>query len=178
MTDPSGTTTYTYSNRDQVLTKATPQGTLAYTYDKFGHPLSVVSSNANGTNLAYSPLFAKSAEKARSRVLRDWEARPRRAASTRDSGRSTCAGVVVTQMMATAASRRMLTRIRFFIPSPTDNYKHCSCPTSFQYSCARRSTSSCPSIRTANAIAECIGEHLFWTRCEWKMSPLRSHSEG
>jgi YD repeat-containing protein len=54
MTDPSGTTTYTYSNRDQVLTKATPEGTLTYTYHKFGHPLSVASSNANGTNVAYA----------------------------------------------------------------------------------------------------------------------------
>lgn len=33
MTDPSGATTYSYTNRDQIATKATPQGTLTYTYD-------------------------------------------------------------------------------------------------------------------------------------------------
>ena len=53
MTDPSGTTTYTYTNRDQVLIKATPEGTLAYTYDLSGNAASVVSSNANGTNVSY-----------------------------------------------------------------------------------------------------------------------------
>jgi len=31
MTDPSGTTNYTaYNNRDRLLTKATPEGTLNY----------------------------------------------------------------------------------------------------------------------------------------------------
>ena len=54
MTDPTGTTTYGYTNRDQVLTKATPQGTLAYTYDLSGNAASVVSSNANGTSVAYA----------------------------------------------------------------------------------------------------------------------------
>jgi len=34
MTDPSGTTNYSsYDNRDRVLTKATPEGTLTYNYD-------------------------------------------------------------------------------------------------------------------------------------------------
>ncbi len=54
MTDPSGQTIYTYSNRDQVLTKATPEGTLTYTYDLAGNVTSVVSSNANGTDVAYT----------------------------------------------------------------------------------------------------------------------------
>lgn len=54
MTDASGTTNYTYNNRDQALTKATPQGTLTYTYDVSGNVASVVSSNANGTNVAYA----------------------------------------------------------------------------------------------------------------------------
>jgi len=54
MTDPSGTTTYTYTNRDQVATKATPQGILTYTYDLSGNVTSVVSSNANGTNVSYA----------------------------------------------------------------------------------------------------------------------------
>ncbi len=54
MTDPSGTTNYAYTNRDQVLTKATPEGTLSYTYDLSSNVASVVSSNANGTNVAYA----------------------------------------------------------------------------------------------------------------------------
>jgi RHS repeat-associated protein len=54
MIDTSGTTNYTYSNRDQVLTKATPQGTLTYAYDLSGNAASVVSSNANGTNVSYA----------------------------------------------------------------------------------------------------------------------------
>jgi RHS repeat-associated protein len=54
MTDPTGTTNYTYSNRDQVLTKATPEGTLTYTYDLSGNVASVLSSNVNGTNVAYA----------------------------------------------------------------------------------------------------------------------------
>ncbi len=54
MMDASGQTSYTYSNRDQVLTKATPEGTLTYTYDLAGNVASVVSSNANGTDVAYT----------------------------------------------------------------------------------------------------------------------------
>ncbi len=54
MTNASGTTTYTYTNRDQILTKATPEGTLSYTYDLSGDVASVISSNANGTNVAYA----------------------------------------------------------------------------------------------------------------------------
>ena len=34
--------------------KATPQGTLSYTYDKTGNVASVLSSNANGTNVSYA----------------------------------------------------------------------------------------------------------------------------
>jgi YD repeat-containing protein len=54
MADPTGTTTYTYTNRDQVSSKATPQGTLAYTYDLSANVALVVSSNANGTSVAYA----------------------------------------------------------------------------------------------------------------------------
>jgi len=54
MTDAVGTTNYSYTARDQVLTKATPQGTLSYSYDLSGNVASVVSSNANGTNVAYA----------------------------------------------------------------------------------------------------------------------------
>jgi len=54
MTDASGTTTYTYTNRDQIASKATPQGTLAYTYDPAGNVISVVSSNTGGTSVPYA----------------------------------------------------------------------------------------------------------------------------
>ena len=54
MTDASGMTTYTYTDRDQVATKQTPQGTLTYTYDPGGDVLTTVSSNANGTDVAYA----------------------------------------------------------------------------------------------------------------------------
>ncbi len=54
MTDASGVTTYTYSNRDQALQKATPEGALNYTYDLAGNVASVVSSNAGGTNVSYA----------------------------------------------------------------------------------------------------------------------------
>ena len=54
MTDASGVTNYSYSNRDQVLTKATPQGTLTYTYDLASNVASVLSSNANGTSVSYA----------------------------------------------------------------------------------------------------------------------------
>ena len=54
MTDPSGITTYGYTNRDQVASKATPQGALAYTYDLSGNVASAVSSNVNGTNVQYA----------------------------------------------------------------------------------------------------------------------------
>jgi RHS repeat-associated protein len=54
MVDASGTNTYTYDDRDRLLTKATPQGTLTYTYDGFGNLTSIQSSTTNGTKLAYS----------------------------------------------------------------------------------------------------------------------------
>jgi RHS repeat-associated protein len=53
MVDASGTTTYTYNNRDRLTSKATPQGTLTYTYDAVGNPLSLRSSNANGASVNY-----------------------------------------------------------------------------------------------------------------------------
>ena len=54
MVDPTGTTTYTYTNRDQVLKKTTPQGALSYAYDLSGNVASVLSSNTNGTSVGYS----------------------------------------------------------------------------------------------------------------------------
>lgn len=54
MTDTSGVTNYTYDNRDRVIGKSTPAGTLHYTYDEDGNVKSVVSSNTNGTNVSYA----------------------------------------------------------------------------------------------------------------------------
>jgi RHS repeat-associated protein len=54
MMDPSGTTVYTFDARDRLVAKATPQGTLSYTYDPQGNVLSIASSNANGASMAYS----------------------------------------------------------------------------------------------------------------------------
>jgi RHS repeat-associated protein len=55
MIDPSGTTNYTqYDNRDRLKTKATPEGTLTYTYDAHGNVLTINSNNANGASLTYT----------------------------------------------------------------------------------------------------------------------------
>jgi RHS repeat-associated protein len=54
MTDASGATTYTYDSLDRLITKATPQGTLNYTYDAAGNIASMSSSNANGVSVAYT----------------------------------------------------------------------------------------------------------------------------
>jgi YD repeat-containing protein len=55
MTDPSGTTNYTpYDNRDRLKAKATPEGTLNYTYDTHGNLLTIVSSNTNGASMTYT----------------------------------------------------------------------------------------------------------------------------
>jgi len=55
MTDPSGTTNYTsYDNRDRLKTKATPEGTLTYTYDAHGNVLTITSSNTNGASMTYT----------------------------------------------------------------------------------------------------------------------------
>jgi RHS repeat-associated protein len=54
MIDASGTTTYTYDNLDRLKTKATPQGTLSYTYDAAGNVASMNSSNTNGISVSYT----------------------------------------------------------------------------------------------------------------------------
>jgi RHS repeat-associated protein len=54
MSDASGTTTYTYDNMDRLTAKATPEGTLNYTYDAAGHVASIASSNANGASMSYA----------------------------------------------------------------------------------------------------------------------------
>jgi RHS repeat-associated protein len=54
MTDASGTTRYTYDSRDRLLTKATPFGTLSYSYDAAGNTLSLTSSNPGGASMSYT----------------------------------------------------------------------------------------------------------------------------
>jgi RHS repeat-associated protein len=54
MTDATGTTAYTYDDRDRLLTKQTPQGTLTYTYDAAGRLLTARSSNVEGVSVAYA----------------------------------------------------------------------------------------------------------------------------
>jgi RHS repeat-associated protein len=54
MIDSSGTTTYVYDLRDRLATKATPQGTLTYTYDQTGDLASIRSSNTGGTSVNYT----------------------------------------------------------------------------------------------------------------------------
>lgn len=53
MVDISGTTQYQYDLRDRLTQKATPEGTLAYTYDLGGNLKSIQSSNPTGTNVNY-----------------------------------------------------------------------------------------------------------------------------
>ncbi|QOY86405.1 RHS repeat-associated core domain-containing protein [Paludibaculum fermentans] len=53
MVDWSGTTGYTYDNRDRLLTRATPQGTLTYTWHPNSLVASVFSSNVNGVSVGY-----------------------------------------------------------------------------------------------------------------------------
>ena len=53
MTDVTGTTTYTYDARDRLTSKATPQGTLAYTRDAVGHVASMRSEKSDGVAVDY-----------------------------------------------------------------------------------------------------------------------------
>ncbi|UWZ86824.1 RHS repeat-associated core domain-containing protein [Occallatibacter riparius] len=54
MTDASGTTTYSYDSMDRLTTKATPEGTLSYTYDAAGNLASMSSNHTNGVSATYS----------------------------------------------------------------------------------------------------------------------------
>lgn len=54
MTDASGTTTYAFDARSRLVSKATPEGTLSYTYDDSGNLLTVRSSNTGGISVDYS----------------------------------------------------------------------------------------------------------------------------
>ncbi len=53
-TDASGTTTYTYDSMDRLSSKATPEGTLNYSYDAAGHVQSIASSHVNGASMSYT----------------------------------------------------------------------------------------------------------------------------
>jgi RHS repeat-associated protein len=53
MSDASGVTNYTYDNRDRLVTKETPQGTLTYTYDGGSNLASIRSSNVDGISVDY-----------------------------------------------------------------------------------------------------------------------------
>jgi YD repeat-containing protein len=54
MTDASGTTTYGYDVRDRLLSKATPYGTLTYTYDAATNVRSVRSNDTTGLTVTYT----------------------------------------------------------------------------------------------------------------------------
>ena len=53
MTDGTGKTTYTYDSRDQLLSKATPFGTLSNTYNAIGKAVTVSSSHTGGAAASY-----------------------------------------------------------------------------------------------------------------------------
>jgi RHS repeat-associated protein len=53
MVDVSGTTNYTYDDRDRLLTKQAPAGTLTYGYDAADNVTSIRSSNVDGTSFDY-----------------------------------------------------------------------------------------------------------------------------
>jgi RHS repeat-associated protein len=54
MSDASGTTNYTYNERDRLESKQSPQGTLTYTYDPTGNVLTTRSSNTDGLSVDYT----------------------------------------------------------------------------------------------------------------------------
>jgi RHS repeat-associated protein len=54
MTDASGATTYTYDSRDRIVAKATPFGTVNYSYDAAGNLHTLGSSNAGGASMTYT----------------------------------------------------------------------------------------------------------------------------
>jgi RHS repeat-associated protein len=53
MTDATGTTNYTYDNRDRLTEKATPQGTLTYSYHANGSLAGIQSNHADGVKVEY-----------------------------------------------------------------------------------------------------------------------------
>lgn len=53
LTDVTGTTTYSYDNRNRLTSKQTPFGTLSYGYDAASNLTSTQSSNTNGLSVTY-----------------------------------------------------------------------------------------------------------------------------
>ncbi len=53
MTDAVGVTDYTYDNRDRLIRKSTPQGTLNYEHDAQGDLTRIHSSTLNGIDVSY-----------------------------------------------------------------------------------------------------------------------------
>ena len=54
MTDASGVTTYHYDARDRLQSKATPQGTLGYSYDDAGSLLTIGTDTPDGAAMTYT----------------------------------------------------------------------------------------------------------------------------
>ena len=54
MVDASGVTTFEYDNRNRLVRKATPEGTLTYAYNANGQVTNITSLNANGVVLNYA----------------------------------------------------------------------------------------------------------------------------
>jgi RHS repeat-associated protein len=54
MTDASGDTAYAYDERDRLVEKAGPVGTLGYTYDAHGNLTAIQSATPGGLSLAYT----------------------------------------------------------------------------------------------------------------------------
>jgi YD repeat-containing protein len=54
MTDASGMTNYLYDSRNRLQSKATPNGTLSYTYDESGSIKTVRSNHTSGVSVDYS----------------------------------------------------------------------------------------------------------------------------
>src|SRR5207253_644132 len=53
MTDATGTTTYDYDLRHRLTSKATPEGTLTYTYDDAGNFATLRTNHAGGASVDY-----------------------------------------------------------------------------------------------------------------------------
>ncbi len=54
MQDASGSTSYSYDNRDRLLSKVTPQGTLNYSYDAAGNLTNIHSNHSGGAAMDYA----------------------------------------------------------------------------------------------------------------------------
>ena len=54
MLDASGETIYGYDSRDQLISKATPQGTLGYSHDAAGNVESINTNTPDGASMTYT----------------------------------------------------------------------------------------------------------------------------